>query len=132
MRCKFGCTLYALSAHHIDDFCCLIHSQITTKLALGATIGIACADLSNSRYVYLIASSKIVHVDRRRRAIVEAALCFGIPIIWMVLHVVTQGHRFDIIEGFGCQVTVYFTWLAIIVVHLPLATSVVAAVYCGE
>ncbi|KAI0752092.1 pheromone A receptor-domain-containing protein [Fomes fomentarius] len=50
---------------------------------------------------------KTSHSDRRRKMLTDLALCVGLPVIEMALHYVVQGHRFDIVERFGCQPASY-------------------------
>ncbi len=43
-----------------------------------------------------------------------------------------QGHRFDIIEAYGCQPTTYFSIPAIFIVYLPpLVVAATAGVFAG-
>ncbi|KAG6839253.1 Pheromone B beta 1 receptor [Blastosporella zonata] len=70
--------------------------------------------------------------DKRRRQIFEALMCFGLPIFFMALHFVVQGHRFDIIEQYGCRPTTYFSIPSIFIVWLPpLLASAASFVYSG-
>jgi pheromone a factor receptor len=45
---------------------------------------------------------------------------------------IVQGHRFDIIEGYGCRPTTYFSIPAIFIVWIPpILLSIIAIVYSG-
>ncbi|KAG8848624.1 a-factor receptor [Serendipita sp. 411] len=55
----------------------------------------------------------------------------GIPALVMILHYIVQGHRYDILEDYGCWPTIYMTPLAIPLVLLwPLLISAVSIPYC--
>ncbi|KAJ7088287.1 pheromone A receptor-domain-containing protein [Mycena epipterygia] len=62
----------------------------------------------------------------------ELGMCFGIPFITMAFHIVVQGHRFDIIEDFGCQPAIYTSIPSVIILDLPpLITATLTIVYCS-
>jgi pheromone a factor receptor len=50
----------------------------------------------------------------------------------MALHYIVQGHRYDIVENFGCQPTTYFSIEGIIIVWLPpLVFAIATLVYAA-
>ena len=124
-----------------------------TKLIIGANFALPAACLCVC--IHLEAVSSVRHArtslsDKRKRQIFEAVMCFGLPILFMVLResfflsvsyrslksslidYVVQGHRFDIIEGYGCRPTTYFSIAAIFIVWLPpLILSIGAIVFAG-
>ncbi len=83
--------------------------------------------------------------DKRRRRIIDAVLCFGVPAIYMALrtsfHVhmlrqqpdfllsdyIVQGHRFDIVEDFGCRPNTYVSIPSVILIWIPPAFFSVSA-----
>ncbi|KAG1873827.1 pheromone A receptor-domain-containing protein [Suillus subluteus] len=96
--------------------------DITTKLIIGANIALPLATMCVCKHLELVSSNRqgrFDHVDKRRRIIFDAVICFGIPLIFMALHYIVQGHRYDIVENFGCQPTTYFSIEGIIIVWLP-------------
>ncbi|KAL7278532.1 hypothetical protein ACG7TL_007531 [Trametes sanguinea] len=93
----------------------LIWCDITTKILIGANIALPAACMC-----------------KRRRQIMEAILCYLVPIIWMGLHYIVQGHRFDIIEEFGCRPSIYVSIPAIFLLWVPsLIMSAVSLIFAG-
>ncbi|KAG2112664.1 GPCR fungal pheromone mating factor [Suillus discolor] len=103
--------------------------DITTKLIIGANTALPLATMCVCKHLALVSSKRVARLDRddkRRRMIFDAVICFGIPLIFMALHYIVQGHRYDIVENFGCQPATYFSTEGIIIVLLPplvLATA---------
>lgn len=76
-------------------------------------------------------------------------MCFGLPLLFMVLRAyiqpfhllfissfhsdyVVQGHRFDIIEGYGCRPTTYFSIAALFIVWIPpILMAIAALIFAG-
>ncbi|KAI0350982.1 fungal pheromone STE3G-protein-coupled receptor [Trametes cingulata] len=84
----------------------VIWCDIVSKLVIGANMALPAACFCLAMRLEGIAAVRQVkrsYSDNRRRAFVDLAICVGIPLIYMALHYVVQGHRFDIIEDFGCQ-----------------------------
>lgn len=95
--------------------------DISTKLLLGAGVGIPAAGLCISRRLYKIAVIKSVAVtrgDKRRAVMVDLGITIGLPVMVMALHYVVQGHRFDILEDVGCWPSIYNTLPAYFLVFL--------------
>lgn len=88
--------------------------------------------------------------DKRRRMIIELVLCFGVPMLWMGLRecatiiacercclilgadYLVQGHRFDIIEFYGCRPNTYISVPGILLLWVPpLIYSLVTLVFSG-
>ncbi|KAJ6617169.1 pheromone A receptor-domain-containing protein [Mycena sp. CBHHK59/15] len=106
--------------------------DIVTKLKIGATMALPACCLCLALQLYHIASSLKTPQRGRQGIIVDLVLCWGLPVIIMALHYVVQGHRFDIVEDFGCRPAIYISLLSILLVDLPPGiTALVALVYCG-
>ncbi|TFY56542.1 hypothetical protein EVG20_g8891 [Dentipellis fragilis] len=96
--------------------------DITTKLVIGAQHALPAATFCICRSLEFIASNRVVALDRaskRRWMIFDCCICFGVPAILMALHYVVQGHRFDIVEDFGCEPATYFSVPGIMIVFFP-------------
>ncbi|KAF6749938.1 pheromone receptor Rcb2 B43 [Ephemerocybe angulata] len=96
--------------------------DISSKLVIGANMGLPAACLCISIYLEQVASLRRATsslADKRKRQWFEAFMGFGLPIIFMGLHFIVQGHRYDIIEGYGCRPTTYYSIPAIFIVWLP-------------
>ncbi|KAG6882742.1 hypothetical protein C0992_010782, partial [Termitomyces sp. T32_za158] len=107
--------------------------DISTRIFLGAVIGIPCTTMCIIRRLYQIASVRsvtITRAEKRRFVMVDLAIGIGIPIIYMILAYIPQGHRFNIIEDIGCYPAIYTTPVALVLVSLPpLLIGCVSAVY---
>ena len=83
--------------------------------------------IAATRYVSLTSSAK------RRRTAIELGVGFVLPIIYVGLAVINQGHRYDIIEKFGPVISIYPSVLSIIFSTAPvLIASVVGTTYAGK
>ncbi|KAJ7455551.1 putative fungal pheromone GPCR, STE3-type [Mycena latifolia] len=106
--------------------------DIATKLKIGATVGLPACCLCMALNLHAIASSLTPPKRDRRRVVVDLALCCGLPITIMALHYIVQGHRFDIVEDFGCRPAMYISVLSLLLVDLPpVIASFLALIYCG-
>ena len=107
--------------------------DISSKIIVGAAIGIPCASLCINRRLYFIGKMQVVtktKADKVRGIAIDCAIGILIPIIVMALHYVVQGHRFDIWEEIGCFPFTYNVTLQYILIQAPsLAVSVLSAVY---
>ncbi|KAF8578629.1 STE3-domain-containing protein [Ramaria rubella] len=113
----------------------LVWCDITTKIIVGFTYAVPAAAVCVLRHLEQVSSTRYARTtksDKRRRQKIEVAMCFGLPMIGMALHYVVQGHRFDIIEDFGCNPTVYFSLAAIMILSIPpFFLSLVSFVYAA-
>lgn len=109
--------------------------DISTKLMIGAPMGLTSAMLCVCRFLAQVASPhhKLQSAgDRRRRKIFELVMCVAVPLVFMALHYIVQGHRFDIIEGLGCQPNIYTSVPALFLFYFPpLIAASVAMVYAA-
>ncbi|KDQ50791.1 hypothetical protein JAAARDRAFT_199631 [Jaapia argillacea MUCL 33604] len=112
-----------------------VFCDISSKLSVGAGVGLPAASLCINRRLYIISSIQSVtntRAQKLRAVYIDLAIGLGLPIIAMALHYVVQGHRFDIYEEFGCSAEVYNTPVAFVLVYCwPLVISCVSAVYCA-
>ncbi|RDX44940.1 fungal pheromone STE3G-protein-coupled receptor [Lentinus brumalis] len=111
----------------------LVWCDITTKLTIGASIGLPAAAMCICKHLESVASGRIVRIsfaDKQRRMLFELAMCFLLPIIIMALHYVVQGHRFDIVEAFGCQPATYYSIPGVFIVWFPpLLLGTISMIY---
>ncbi|KAJ7832448.1 pheromone receptor Rcb2 B43 [Mycena leptocephala] len=104
------------------DLVALVWCDISVKLIVGGNFALPAACLCICIHLEQVSSVRAVRVtstDRKRRQIFEACMCFGLPILFMALHYVVQGHRFDIIEDYGCRPSTYYSIPAIFIVWIP-------------
>ena len=80
--------------------------------------------IAATRYVSLTDSAK------KRRTIIELVVGLLLPILYVALAIINQGHRYDIIEDFGPTMSIYPSVLSIVFSTVPtLLASVVATLY---
>ncbi|KAG8723774.1 hypothetical protein FRC09_001797 [Ceratobasidium sp. 395] len=109
--------------------------DITSKLVIGANVGLPASTLCICRYLAAVASPR--HTiptasDKRRRMVFELLMTIGLPAIAMILHYIVQGHRFDILEDIGCNPTTYVSVAGLIIVFLPpMVLSLGTLLYAG-
>uniref|UniRef100_A0A0W0FUY8 Putative STE3-like pheromone receptor STE3_Mr8 n=1 Tax=Moniliophthora roreri TaxID=221103 RepID=A0A0W0FUY8_MONRR len=110
-----------------------IWCDISTKFLVGSSVGIPASSLCINRRIYKMVSTNTFPITRKEklRALAEElGIGLGIPLLEMVLHYITQGHRFDIFEDVGCFPSTYNTWVAYVLVFCwPLAIGIVSAIY---
>ncbi|KAJ7475524.1 putative fungal pheromone GPCR, STE3-type [Mycena galericulata] len=102
--------------------------DIATKLQVGSTMGLPTCCLCLCIHLERIASVRQVRTtpeQKRRRMIFDLLMCWGLPSITMALHYIVQGHRFDLVEDFGCRAAIYVSLASIFLVWLPPIVVVV-------
>ncbi|KAF9261046.1 fungal pheromone STE3G-protein-coupled receptor [Marasmius fiardii PR-910] len=109
--------------------------DITTKLQVGANIALPAAFLCICIHLEQISSTRVARctsADRKRRQLFEVLMCVLLPLVYMGLHFIVQGHRFDIIQGHGCRSTTYFSIPSIFLISIPpLLLLLFSLVYGG-
>ncbi|KAJ7649292.1 Rcb2.42 [Mycena rosella] len=109
--------------------------DVATKFQVGATMALPACCLCLCIHLERIASVRQVRTtveQKHRRMLFDLSMCWGLPIISMALHYVVQGHRFDIVEDFGCRPATYVSVAAICLVWVPqLIVVVLTLVFAG-
>ncbi|PFH48841.1 hypothetical protein AMATHDRAFT_179768 [Amanita thiersii Skay4041] len=109
--------------------------DISTKLVVGASYALPLCTLCICKHLEAVSSTRKTSYDikdRHRRMIFESIMCFGLPCIFMTLHYVVQGHRYDIFEDFGCQPAFYISLPAVFIVWFPqLLFSLITLIYAA-
>ncbi|KAF9451272.1 STE3-domain-containing protein [Macrolepiota fuliginosa MF-IS2] len=107
--------------------------DIVTKFLIGVSVAIPAAALCINRRLYHIVRVSTVTrtiAEKRRGVLVDLAIGVGIPIVIMILHVVVQGHRYDIYEDIGCWPSIFNTQLTYVLVLGPtLGLAILACIY---
>ncbi|KAG6811095.1 hypothetical protein H0H92_008983 [Tricholoma furcatifolium] len=107
--------------------------DISSHFFVGVSIGIPCASLCINRRLYQISAVRSVTItkaEKRRAVMIDLAIAIGIPMIYMALSYIVQGHRFNIYGDIGCFPAVYYTTLAVVLVSMPpILVGCVSAVY---
>jgi pheromone a factor receptor len=116
-------------------------SCTVTKFLLAATVAISGAFLCMSYRLELLSSSRPISVDpksRRNRILMDFIYCYVVPIIYMAFRtshflayimivrthflpkdLITQDHRFDLVEEIGCSASIHPSSPALILMWLP-------------
>ncbi|KAL1704009.1 pheromone A receptor-domain-containing protein [Schizophyllum commune] len=107
--------------------------DISSKLLLGASIGIPASGLCISHRLWKISSTRHVPETRRETLLsigIDLSLSAGIPLFVMLLHIIVQDHRFTILEDFGCHAAMPNTLLSyFLVLSWPLGLGLASLVY---
>ncbi|KAJ7145520.1 pheromone A receptor-domain-containing protein [Mycena epipterygia] len=96
--------------------------DIVTKLLLGATIALPGVCLCSARYLELLSSSRKIYPNtysQRLHTLLDVALCYVLPLLYMTLHFAVQDHRFDLMRDFGCSASIHRSTLAMSIMVLP-------------
>ncbi|KAG8748804.1 a-factor receptor [Serendipita sp. 396] len=82
---------------------------------------ISAATLYIQFHLWKVARNKRLLVsvaERRRQKIWGICWCYGIPVLFVVLHYIVQGHRYDVAEDLGPMPTTYLTPVAFAVYYI--------------
>ncbi|KAJ3872191.1 pheromone receptor [Lentinula edodes] len=107
--------------------------DISSQIILGASVGIPASTLCISRRLYRITSTQTVSItrdDKLRAIYSDIAIAAGIPVLMLILHIVVQPHRFDILEQYGCTSVTFDTLASYFLYYIwPVAIGLVSLVY---
>ncbi|KAF8239165.1 STE3-domain-containing protein [Tricholoma matsutake] len=107
--------------------------DLTSRLFMGYNYAIPAASLCMTRRLYRVAVIRkvvVTQAEKRREIIVDLVLCFVIPVLFMGLQLISEGHRFDIYEEFGCFFFNYNTTVGVVIMFVPpLLFGCACAVY---
>ena len=97
------------------------------------TMGVPCCALIISMKLLKISSLNYIPQSEKqilRQRIHDIGCVLVLPILYALLTLINQGHRFNIVEGQGCQPAVYLTALTIVIDYgMPLTVSFVSIVF---
>ncbi|TFK19182.1 fungal pheromone STE3G-protein-coupled receptor [Coprinopsis marcescibilis] len=96
--------------------------DIVTKILLGANVALPASIFCLCIHLERISSVRQAETSlrqKRTRQIIDSIVCLPVPLVYMALHYIVQGHRFDIVEDFGCRAAVYVSVPAVIIVWVP-------------
>nr|ADO17672.1 Ste3 [Tremella mesenterica] len=107
--------------------------DISTKMQNAFIGGLTASTLCINKRLADIAASRVVTTDQRRKRItlaVDLGLGLGLPVLCVILAYIVTPHRYNILEGYGCDAVVYSTIPTIFLVYCPpLIISCVSAGY---
>ncbi|KAL6308811.1 pheromone A receptor-domain-containing protein [Sparassis latifolia] len=96
--------------------------DIVIRVSVGSNLALPAACFCLCMHLERVASVRIIHAtqsDKRKRMIIDLLLCFGVPMIYIGVYYVIQGHRFDIVENFGCRAETYVSIPEFFLFRLP-------------
>ncbi|KAJ7629069.1 GPCR fungal pheromone mating factor [Roridomyces roridus] len=109
-----------------------IWCDIATKIKIGADVGLPGCSLCMARRLNRIAYGLDMNPRGWMYRALDIFLCWGLPFLIMGMHVIVQGHRFDIIQDLGCIPAVYVSWPSIFILDLSaLIPAVLGLIYCS-
>ncbi|KAJ6528901.1 GPCR fungal pheromone mating factor [Mycena capillaripes] len=112
---------------HVPVWC-----DIATKIKIGADVGLPGCCLCMAKRLNRIAYGLEMSPRGWRHRTLDILLCWGFPVIIMVLHYIVQGHRFDIIEDIGCLPAIYVSWPSIFILDLSaFIPAILALIFCA-
>ncbi|PBK61583.1 STE3-domain-containing protein [Armillaria solidipes] len=96
--------------------------DISSRTLLASHIAFAGASLRIALDLEDVSSLRVISEDkytRRVRRIFSTLLCFLVPMLYVILHLFFQYHRFDIVQNFGCFASVRPSALSFVVMIIP-------------
>ncbi|PFH48836.1 hypothetical protein AMATHDRAFT_5419 [Amanita thiersii Skay4041] len=113
----------------------IVWCDIVTKLTLGTMIALPAACLCIMRRLERTASSRKIPLSQKSRRnwfFVDFLICYVVPLLYMLLHLCFQDHRFDIVEDYGCFASIYPSTVVSVLISLPpLICCIITFVLCG-
>ncbi|KAL0952909.1 hypothetical protein HGRIS_007124 [Hohenbuehelia grisea] len=117
------------------DMSAPIWCDIVTRVLLGANVALPAAFICIARELERISSTREYSADahtQRINRIIDAILCYILPLIYMSLYSIGQDHRFDIVKDYGCSAAIHPSTPALIIVWLPpLLLCSIALIFSG-
>ncbi|KAI0742565.1 STE3-domain-containing protein [Daedaleopsis nitida] len=105
--------------------------DITTRVVLAAQMALPGCALVLARRLRRCAIGQEV-TQKTYTSTQDLTFTLIVPIIYIVLHVIVQPHRFDIAADFGCTPSIYTSSVAIILVWIPpLALCIATFAYAS-
>ncbi|KAF8320875.1 fungal pheromone STE3G-protein-coupled receptor [Clavulina sp. PMI_390] len=112
------------------------YCDIVLQLQIASIWGMTASAFCITRHLEAISSPHYSTTglnNPRNRARFEVWMCVISPVIFAGLHMVVQGHRFDIIEDMGPSPSTYWSIVAICIYFLPpLILSIGTSYYAGK
>lgn len=111
--------------------------DIEAKLKWPCVTGLACATLCITRSL-----ANVLDIDRaevlqtraskRKKAVVDFAICFTIPVLQIALHYIIQVNRYYIMAIGGCAPSFDNSWPTIVIMYIwPLIFCLINCYYAG-
>lgn len=108
--------------------------DVSSRIILGAAVGIPASCMSINRRLFIFTHLKIVSVSSKmkiREALIDTIICFFFPLSCIGLAYIVQGHRYNIFEDIGCYPAIYNTLLAYFLVFAPPLVTAIVSIFFG-
>nr|ALS87613.1 pheromone receptor 3 [Ustilago esculenta]QBH70102.1 pheromone receptor a3 [Ustilago esculenta] len=110
-----------------------VYCEISVRIVYASPFALQCCSVLLLSRLEAIAATRYVSLTdsaKKRRMVIELVVGFILPILYIALAVINQGHRYDIIEGLGPTISIFPSVLSLIFSTAPtLVASVIATVY---
>ncbi|KAL4070139.1 pheromone A receptor-domain-containing protein [Scleroderma yunnanense] len=117
-----------------DDVKASIWCDISTSFITSSHLALPTACLCICIHLERLASfsQTSAFVAKQRRILLECIICFGLPVLYTVIHLIVQPRRYDLFKGFGCRPATLPSILSIFLVWVPpLILAIVTITYAG-
>nr|WJN24982.1 putative pheromone receptor [Sporisorium sorghi] len=101
-----------------EPFC-----EISIRVVYASAFGFQCCSALLLRRLEAIAATRYVSLTKSaklRRTLIELGFGLVLPLIYVALAIVNQGHRYDVIEKFGPVMNIYPTAVSVILSTAPI------------
>ena len=97
--------------------------DIEVRIMVGAWIGLPTAlVVITSDLAKILDTERLLvstsYAGKRRKFVLDMTLCFGIPILFMILYYAVQSERYYIFGITGCQPAIDNSWVGIVLIFL--------------
>ncbi|KAL4061748.1 pheromone A receptor-domain-containing protein [Scleroderma citrinum] len=117
-----------------DDIKASIWCDISTSFITSSHLALPAACLCICIHLERLASfsQTSTFVAKQRRILLECIICFGLPVLYTVIHLIVQPRRYDLFKGFGCRPATLPSILSIFLVWVPpLILAIATITYAG-
>ncbi|KAI0061276.1 STE3-domain-containing protein [Artomyces pyxidatus] len=105
--------------------------DISTRIIIAENVAMPVMTFCIARQVYTLTSiAGGAIVNKRRETLIDLSAGFGIPLLQVALSYIVQGHRFNIVEDFGCWPAIDDVPPAFALIYIwPAILALLAAFY---
>ncbi|EPQ55615.1 fungal pheromone STE3G-protein-coupled receptor, partial [Gloeophyllum trabeum ATCC 11539] len=104
-----------INLHFVPIWCDLV-----TKFELATPFAIASACFCLVRRLEVISSKREMKTSAVWQSRIQTLACLGVPTIYILLSLLVQDHRFDVVQDMGCKAAVFVSAPAIIILWVPI------------
>ncbi|KAI0033047.1 GPCR fungal pheromone mating factor, partial [Vararia minispora EC-137] len=113
----------------------LVWCDIAVRVEYASNLALPAACLCLTIRLERISSARSASTtltSKRKWMWFDIMMCWGLPLLYLGLYYIVQGHRFDIVEDLGCRFTFYVSVAGLFLVMLPpLLLSFLTLIFAG-